>query len=560
MRPISIGNDGFYEIRKNNAFYVDKTAFIKEWWEELDKVTLITRPRRFGKTLNMQMLGCFFSERYAGKGEELFDGLDIWKEEKYRQLQGTYPVIFLSFANVKKDTYASAREGIISVIDDLFKNFKRSWKNDSDEQKKEYSFMSLTKESSDTQIANSLHELSSYLEFRYDKKCLIFLDEYDTPLQEAYVRGYWDEMSYLIRDLFNSTFKTNPSMERGVMTGITRVSKESIFSGLNNLNVITTTSRQYETAFGFTEKETFDALEEYGLSDMKSDVREWYDGFTFGDTPDVCNPWSIVNFLKKRELQPYWANSSNNGLINRQLRLADASIKSQMETLMNGGSIKTKLDEEIIFSQLDRNPKAIWSLFLAGGYLKVVKREFDGSWFDYTLTLTDKEVRLMFEQMINGWFSESVNSNNEFIHAMINGDVDGMNVYINMIASISFSSFDVGNRPSESTTPERFYHGFVLGLLVSERNRYLIRSNRESGYGRYDICMYPQKKDLPGIIIEFKVQNENAGEETLSDTADIALQQIEAKDYASDLKSEGVEDILKYGFAFAGKKVFIKKR
>ena len=560
MRPISIGNDGFYEIRKNNAFYVDKTAFIKEWWEELDKVTLITRPRRFGKTLNMQMLGCFFSERYAGKGEELFDGLDIWKEEKYRQLQGTYPVIFLSFANVKKDTYASAREGIISVIDDLFKNFKRSWKNDSDEQKKEYSFMSLTKESSDTQIANSLHELSSYLEFRYDKKCLIFLDEYDTPLQEAYVRGYWDEMSYLIRDLFNSTFKTNPSMERGVMTGITRVSKESIFSGLNNLNVITTTSRQYETAFGFTEKETFDALEEYGLSDMKSDVREWYDGFTFGDTPDVYNPWSIVNFLKKRELQPYWANSSNNDLINRQLRLADASIKSQMETLMNGGSIKTKLDEEIIFSQLDRNPKAIWSLFLAGGYLKVVDREFDGSWFDYTLTLTDKEVRLMFEQMINGWFSESVNSNNEFIHAMINGDVDGMNVYINMIASISFSSFDVGNRPSESTTPERFYHGFVLGLLVSERNRYLIRSNRESGYGRYDICMYPKKKDLPGIIIEFKVQNENAGEETLSDTADIALQQIEAKDYASDLKSEGVEDILKYGFAFAGKKVFIKKR
>ncbi len=560
MRPISIGNDGFYEIRKNNAFYVDKTAFIKEWWEELDKVTLITRPRRFGKTLNMQMLGCFFSERYAGKGEELFDGLDIWKEEKYRQLQGTYPVIFLSFANVKKDTYASAREGIISVIDDLFRNFKRSWKNDSDEQKKEYSFMSLTKESSDTQIANSLHELSSYLEFRYDKKCLIFLDEYDTPLQEAYVRGYWDEMSYLIRDLFNSTFKTNPSMERGVMTGITRVSKESIFSGLNNLNVITTTSRQYETAFGFTEKETFDALEEYGLSDMKSDVREWYDGFTFGDTPDVYNPWSIVNFLKKRELQPYWANSSNNGIINRQLRLADASIKSQMETLMNGGSIETKLDEEIIFSQLDRNPKAIWSLFLAGGYLKVVKREFDGSWFDYTLTLTDKEVRLMFEQMINGWFSESVNSNNEFIHAMINGDVDGMNVYINKIASISFSSFDVGNRPSESTTPERFYHGFVLGILVSERNRYLIRSNRESGYGRYDICMYPQKKDLPGIIIEFKVQNENAGEETLSDTADIALQQIEARDYASDLESEGVENILKYGFAFAGKKVLIKKK
>jgi hypothetical protein len=559
MREINIGAQVFEDIRTHGDFYVDKSLFIKEWWENRDTVTLITRPRRFGKTLNMQMLDCFFSERYADRGEELFGDLAIWKEEKYRQLQGTYPVIFLSFANVKKDTFADAREGIIGVIENLFQGFRDQWADDSLETKKRYAFMSLTKESSNTEISNSLHELSSYLEFRYGKKCLIFLDEYDTPLQEAYVNGYWDEMSYLIRDLFNSTFKTNPSMERAIMTGITRASKESIFSGLNNPNVITTTSRQYETAFGFTEAEVFDSLDEYGLSDMKKDIKSWYDGFTFGNTPDIYNPWSIVNFLKKKELQPYWANSSNNSLINRQLRLANASIKNQMETLMNGGSIETVLDEEIIFSQLDKNPKAIWSLFLAGGYLKVVKREFDGSWFHYTLTLTNKEVRLMFEQMITGWFSESEYSNNEFISAMINGDVEGMNVYMNKITSISFSSFDVGNKPSESTTPERFYHGFVLGLLVSEQNRYIIRSNRESGYGRYDICMYPKKPDLPGIVIEFKVQNENADEATLADTADMALQQIQAKDYASDMKSTGVGNILEYGFAFAGKKILIKK-
>lgn len=558
MRRISIGNDVFSDLRENHAFYVDKTAFIKEWWESLDKVTLITRPRRFGKTLNMQMLDCFFSERYAGRGEELFGGLDIWKEEKYRKLQGTYPVIFLSFANVKKNTFADAREALINVINNLFTELKQSWRNDTEDQKRDYAFMTLTAGSSDTQVSNSLHELSSYLEFRYHKKCLIFLDEYDTPLQEAYVRGYWDEMSGFIRDLFNSTFKTNPSMERGVMTGITRISKESIFSGLNNLNVITTTSRQYETAFGFTEKEVFDALDEYGLSDMKSDVRSWYDGFAFGDTTDIYNPWSIINFLKKREFQTYWANSSNNGLINRQLRLGNADIKQQMETLLNGGSIETLLDEEIIYSQLDTTPKAIWSLFLAGGYLKVVKREFDGSRFHYTLILTNKEVRLMFENMITDWFSESDSSNSDLVNAMIIGDVDGMNEYMNDIVETTFSNFDVDGRPSRKS-PERFYHGFVLGLLVREGDHYQIRSNRESGFGRYDICMYPKQNNLPGIIIEFKVQNKNVGEDTLSDTADAALKQIIEKDYASDLILEGVHDIYKYGFAFAGKRVLIKK-
>lgn len=558
MREINIGAQGFEDIRSHGDFYVDKSLFIKEWWENRDTVTLITRPRRFGKTLNMQMLECFFSDRYAGRGEELFGGLDIWKEEKYRKLQGTYPVIFLSFANIKKKTYADARESVIAVIENLFQSFRDQWADDPEEKKERYGFMKLNPDASDTRISDSLHELSAYLEFRYRKKCLIFLDEYDTPLQEAYINGYWDDMSALIRDLFNSTFKTNPAMERAVMTGITRISKESIFSGLNNPNVITTTSRQYETAFGFTEQEVFTALDEYNLSNMKDEVKAWYDGFTFGDTPDIYNPWSIVNFLKKKEFQPYWANSSNNSLINRQLRLSNADIKHQMEILMNGKCIQTRLDEEIVFSQLDNNPKAIWSLFLAGGYLKVIRREFDGNYFNYTLLLTNKEVRLMFEQIIAGWFAESNSSNNNFINAMIRGDVESMNDYMSDIVESTFSSFDSGDRPSRKA-PERFYHGFVLGIIVSEQNRYTVRSNRESGYGRYDICMYPENIDLPGIVIEFKVLNKNAGEESLSDTADRALKQIADRDYASDLRSEGVKKIYGYGFAFEGKKVLIKK-
>lgn len=558
MRGISIGAQWFDEIREQGAFYVDKTSFIKEWWEDKSPVTLITRPRRFGKTLNMSMLECFFSNRYAGRGD-LFEGLDIWKEEKYRSLQGTYPVIFLSFANIKEQNYADAREAIARTIGELFMELKNEWMNDSDEEKSRYSFMQIGPESSNVQITRSLHDLTDYMKFRYGKKVLIFLDEYDTPLQEAYVNGYWDEMSGLIRSLFNSTFKTNPSMERAVLTGITRVSRESIFSGLNNPNVISTTSTQYETAFGFTEKEVSDALEEYGFTEDENEVRRWYDGFTFGTKKNIYNPWSIINYLKSRRFRPYWANSSDNGLINYELRYSNNETKHQMENLVKGETLTVSLDEEIIFSQLEENPKALWSLFLAAGYLKACNWTFDGKKEQYTLALTNLEVEIMFENMISGWFDAAGTSNEEFIRGMLRGDTGQMNLYMNRIAALTFSSFDSGKHPSESTAPERFYHGFVLGLLVKEQNRYRIRSNRESGYGRYDICMFPKEKSLPGIVIEFKVQDPETGETELSDTVNAALSQIREKRYSSDLEEEGVKTIYEYGFAFAGKTVLIGK-
>ena len=559
MREVNIGTQGFEDLITHNDFYVDKTSFIKEWWENRDNVTLITRPRRFGKTLNLDMMSCFFSNRYAGRSD-LFEELDIWKDEKYRELQGTYPVIFLSFADIKETTYEEARKTIILTLRRLFRQFENLWKNDS-YKNDTYTFMNLDLDSSDSVVCKSLQELSEYLQRVYQKKVLIFLDEYDTPLQEAYVNGYWDEMSSFIRSLFNSTFKTNPSLERAMMTGITRVSKESIFSDLNNLTVVTTTSRKYETAFGFTQEEVNESLQEYDLSDQREMVKEWYDGFTFGKTENIYNPWSIIQFLDNHgEFQPYWANTSGNALISHELQIADDSIKSQMEDLLNGGTVETEIDEQVIFSQLETSPKALWSLFLASGYLKVVSRTFNGRRFRYVLKITNLEVELMFQDLIAGWFETSGTHYSSFMKSLIKGDCKTAQKNLQNILLSTASFYDTRKYVSEDDKPESFYHGLVLGMIALEEE-YRITSDRESGYGRYDIMMKPLKKELPGIIIEFKVFDPDH-EKTLEETAERALIQILEKKYDTELISEGIpsEQILHYGMAFRGKDVVIQKQ
>ena len=314
-KTVAIGVQSFDKLIEENYFYIDKTSFIKEWWESGDDVTLITRPRRFGKTLNMSMLEQFFSLDYADRGD-LFEGLSIWHEEKYRELQGTYPVISLSFARVKEDNYISTREKICQIIRNIYIKYiflkESNVLTDADRQ---YFDRILSVDVSNSDITSSIYQLSDYLSRYYGKKVIILLDEYDTPMQEAYVNGFWDELVAFTRSLFNSTFKTNPYLARAVMTGITRVSKESIFSDLNNLNVVTTTSDEYATAFGFTEEEVFNALDDYGYSDKKELVKKWYDGFTFGSKTDIYNPWSILNFLDKGKVGTYWANSSSNSLV-----------------------------------------------------------------------------------------------------------------------------------------------------------------------------------------------------------------------------------------------------
>ena len=484
-RTVSIGTQDFEKMIQRNCFYVDKTGFIKEWWESEDEVTLITRPRRFGKTLNMSMLNCFFSNKYADRGE-LFEKLEIWKDGKYREIQGTYPVIFLSFASIKSNNFTDTKNDIVAVINGAFRSHSYLLDSDvlSDAEKEIFeSFdryannISVDKEIANETVYRALNNLSLFLSRYYGKKVIILLDEYDTPMQEAYVNGYWEELVAFTRSLFNSTFKTNPYLERAIMTGITTaeysavrkfakqtsngsakaetMSKESIFSDLNNLEVVTTLTPKYETAFGFTEEEVFKALDEQGLSDKKKDVKIWYDGFRFGSENDIYNPWSIINCLDKKKIALYWAESSSNGLINSLVQKGSSNIKMMVEELINGSTINVPIDEQ--------------------------------------------------------------------------------------------SSL--------------FFHGFVLGLMVDQSENYIITSNRESGFGRYDIMLEPKDKQTqkyPGIVIEFKVINPRK-ENSLEETVEAALKQIEDRNYDTELINRGVnkENIHHYGFAFKSKEVLI---
>ena len=561
-RTVSIGNQDFESIRQKNCFYIDKTDFIKEWWDSEDVVTLIARPRRFGKTLNISMMEQFFSNGYTDRGD-LFEGLSVWKYPEYRELQGTYPVISLSFANIKEVNYQTVKERISQSVSSLYRNYAfllHSPKLDIKEKEYICNISDPQKEMTETIATMAVHNLSEFLFRHFGKKVIILLDEYDTPMQEAYVHGYWEELVAFIRSMFNATFKTNPYLERAIMTGITRVSKESVFSDLNNLEVITTTSEKYADCFGFTEQEVFEALDQFGLSDKKEEVKHWYDGFTFGNLTDIYNPWSIINYLDKKQFRPYWANTSSNNLVGKLIKEGSPDIKKSMEDLIEGKTLITEIDEQIVFNQLGQKESAIWSLLLASGYLKVKNYVLDDTkdGFFYEMVLTNKEVFFMFRNMIKGWFSDYTSDYNEFIKMLMDGDLEAMNYYMNEISLSVFSCFDTGKQPSRRSRPERFYHGFVLGLLVDLRDRYVLTSNRESGFGRYDIMLEPIQKEEDAFIIEFKVFNPNREKELL-DTVTSALDQIEEKKYEQVLVNKGIakEKIRKYGFAFKGNEVLI---
>lgn len=565
---IGIGIQSFEKIRKADSFYIDKTEFIKEWWEGKDDVTLITRPRRFGKTLNMSMLECFFSLKYHGRSD-LFKGLFIWNDREYQKLQGSYPVIFMSLAGVKAGDLRGAKDGIVKAIADVYdahSYLKSSGVLSEDERLNFDAFQNYSvnpspdKRIDDSMVTAALQTLSMYLERYHNKKVLIFLDEYDTPIQEAYVSNYWSGLAEFIRRFFNLTFKENKNMERGLLTGITRVGKESIFSDLNNLEVITTTSKKYCTAFGFTEEEVMASLEQFHLGGMLDKVRHWYDGFRFGSEKNIYNPWSITKYLDSGRFGTYWANTSSNRLASKLIMESDSDIKVAMEDLLAGRAIETAIDEEIVFDQLEDNNEAIWSLLLTSGYLRVesVTEADDECEIRYQLSLTNLEVKKAFYKMIQSWFKKPSVRYNDFVKALLMNHVGYMNQYMNQMTSAVFSFFDSGKHPSDQAEPERFYHGFVLGLMADAKLDYIITSNRESGLGRYDVMMEPRNKGDFAYVLEFKVKDPDS-EKNLEDTVRNALEQIDIKNYDGILMERGIskDRIRHYGFAFSGKEILI---
>lgn len=552
-RPVGIGHQDYEALMSEKLFYVDKTRFIEDWWNHGDTVSLITRPRRFGKTLNLSMVECFFSDRYRNRSD-LFEGLEVWNSKKMRDLQGKFPVIFISFGAIKLGTADGQMAQLKQMISTAY-NFSRNILDTLPESEKDIFYSYLNANITDEMAINGIKKLSEY-KYNYSngKKVIILLDEYDTPMLEAWTSNNWDECSIYMRNFFNATFKTNPYLHKALLTGITRISKESFFSDMNNFKVYSMTSSDYNYAFGFTEQEVFDAMDEQGLAN-KEEVRTWYNGFTIGDRDDIYNPWSIVNYLREAEIQLYWVNTSSNKIINDFFKRGSVDLKYVFEDMLNGKSIITPMSEETSFKTIYENDQALWSLLFASGYVKIINTIEDDHNKIYELNVTNKEVFYMFNHFLNDWYPKSGYGYASFIQDMLSNAIGRMEMSLNTITETVFSYYDVTGKE-----PERFYHGFVLGLIYVLKDRYTITSSRESGYGRFDVIMEPNNPyEDHAIILEFKVYNPKK-EESLKNTSLNALKQIEAKKYASILLSHGIseENIYSYGIAFKGKEVWVE--
>lgn len=555
---VGLGYQNFLDFVCGKQFYVDKTHFIPEWLASDARITLITRPRRFGKSMLLSTVRTFFDPMYA-EHPEYFEKLRVWKDTDSRRLFGTIPVISVSFGSCKGNDFAQAMRGVTLGLYNMYiqHEYLRESSKLNEEEKAEYRrIVASFSEQRTEYVEISIQKLCELLYKHYGALPIILMDEYDTPLLEAYTDGYWDETINTFRQLFHTTFKENDFFCRAIITGVTRISKNSLFSDLNNLEVDTVTCDAYSDCFGFTEQEVMDAFKCQDIDTIR-DVKAMYDGFTIGRHRDIYNPWSICNYMRQRELIGYWVNTSSNKLVGDIIRRHPVESKYEIERLMAGEKVHKRINEGITFQYLEGDENSLWSLLLAVGYIKAenIVRSVEG--IECDVSVTNCEVMAMFKTEILGMFHNGWSAYGRFAEALLAHKMELMSEYLQTITYTSISYFDVADGPKERT-PENFYHGLVLGLIVSLRDRYRIVSNRESGRGRYDIAMYPLQENTDAFIMEFKVQDRKK-ETDLEQTAKNALQQIDDKNYAADLLAAGIpaERIYMLGFAFEGKDVLV---
>ena len=557
-RKIPIGISDFQTIIEDNYYYVDKSLFIQEVLDLGARALLLPRPRRFGKTLNLSMLRYFF-EKTDQDHSHLFKNLTIWQQgDMYTSKQGRYPVIYLTFKDVKSDRWDFCYDMFGNLIAKEYGRHRYLLTSDllgEDEKTKFTAILNCL--ASEFNYASSIKELSEYLHRYHNEKVIILIDEYDTPVHCGYLDGFYDDVIGFIRILLGSALKDNTSMEKGVLTGILRVSKESVFSGLNNLEVFSLLSPEFSDHFGLMDNEVEELLNYYEIGFNIVEVKDWYNGYVFGGQT-MYNPWSILNYSSKwsQGFRPYWVNTSSNDLVKSIITRSGTEVKEDLEQLILGNSITKIVDDNIVFGEIESNADTVWSFLLFCGYLKAVSMEYRNKRLYVELRIPNMEVEYLYEEIIISWFSQSIYDRqlHRMLRGLTSGDLELFESIFRDFIEKTFSYFDASGKE-----PEKVYHAFILGLLVSLQETYEVKSNQESGYGRYDVMLIPRDPRNKGIVFEFKKVNKQKNE-TLTEAVDRALEQIEQKKYAQTLTERGVSDILLLGIAFQGKEVLLKSR
>ncbi|WP_252237947.1 AAA family ATPase [Clostridium sp. VAP51] len=551
-KSIQVGTSDFREIIKGNYYFVDKSLLIKEFIENAAKVILTPRPRRFGKTLNMSMLKYFFDIEKKDENKDLFKGLEIENEEDIMKMQGAHPVIFLTFKNEKHLSFENLQEGLIILFSDLYREYDYLLESNKilDIDKKEIEKF-IAKEVTPIECLNGLNNLMRLLNKHYDKKVIVLIDEYDVPIQESYLRGYYEE-AILIRNILTAALKDNVYLEKSLVTGILRVAKESIFSGLNNIEVDSILGINFNDKFGFTEEQVKNLLEYYNLSEKSDEVKKWYNGYIFGGKI-IYNPWSVLNYIKNNAIgfMPYWINSSSNELIKRLLSNGNEDTKKNLEELIKGNSIKKIVDDHVVMKDVEDDEENLWGFLTLSGYLKPVKKELIDGELECELKIPNNEVLIFYRKLIKKWFKESLTSKKYAImlNALVTGDVETFGGFFKNFVLNNISYFDVSGEE-----PEKVYHAFVLGMIVSLSDKYEVKSNKESGYGRYDVMLIPKDTSKLGIIMEFK-KIDDFMSKSIEKGIEEALNQIEENKYEAELRERNVSNILKLAIVFKGKKI-----